>query len=123
MKITRLILTICIFTNLNCILPMANATTVKNGIKCSKLGISIKSGMNVYRCGKNPYVKPTSLTWTRRACFTANALLKEAKSQYEDWQGLAKLAGADGEATLQELRDSITELESTMKNEVCKKGV
>ena len=100
----------------------ANAAVVKNGVKCVKSGASIKSGSKIYRCGKNPYYKPTNLTWTLRGCFTANALLKEARQQYEDWKDIAKLAGADGEKTLIELETSITVLENTMKNEVCKRG-
>ena len=100
----------------------AMAVTVKNGVKCIKAGATTKVGSKVYRCGKNPYFKPTSLTWTLRGCFTANALLKDARSQYEDWKDLAKLAGAEGEKTLNELQASITELENMMKNEVCKKG-
>ena len=100
----------------------SQAATVKNGVACSKANATTKVGSKVYRCGKNPYVKPTKLTWTLRGCFTANALLKDARSQYEDWKDLAKLAGADGEKTLMELQTSITELENTMKNEVCKRG-
>lgn len=100
----------------------ASAATIRNGVKCIKAGSVTKSGSKVYRCGKNPYFKPTSLTWTLRGCFTANALLKEARQQYEDWKDLAKLAGAEGEKTLNDLQTSITELENTMKNEVCKKG-
>ena len=98
------------------------SATIKNGVKCTKAGATTKVGTKVYRCGKNPYFKPASLTWTLRGCFTANALLKDARSQYEDWKDLAKLAGAEGEKTLNELQASITELENTMKNEVCKKG-
>ncbi len=100
----------------------AMAATVKNGVKCTKASAITKVGSKVYRCGKNPYFKPTSLTWTLRGCFTANALLKDARQQYEDWKDLAKLAGAEGEKTMNELQASITELENTMKNEVCKKG-
>jgi hypothetical protein len=100
----------------------SQAATVKNGVACSKANATTKVGSKVYRCGKNPYVKPTQLTWTLRGCFTANTLLKDARSQYEDWKDLAKLAGADGEKTLMELQTSITELENTMKNEVCKRG-
>ena len=100
----------------------SQAAKVKNGVACSKANATTKVGSKVYRCGKNPYVKPTKLTWTLRGCFTANALLKDARSQYEDWKDLAKLAGADGEKTLMELQTSITELENTMKNEVCKRG-
>ena len=100
----------------------SQAATVKNGVACTKANATTKVGSKVYRCGKNPYVRPTALTWTLRGCFTANALLKDARSQYEDWKDLAKLAGPDGEKTLQELQTSITELENTMKNEVCKRG-
>ena len=100
----------------------SNSATIKNGVKCTKAGVNSKVGTKVYRCGKNPYFKPASLTWTLKSCFTANALLKEARSQYEDWKDLAKLAGAEGEKTLNELQASITDLENTMKNEVCKKG-
>ena len=100
----------------------SQAATVKNGVACSKANATTKVGSKVYRCGKNPYFKPTTLTWTLRGCFTANTLLKDARSQYEDWKDLAKLAGADGEKTLMELQTSITELENTMKNEVCKRG-
>ena len=98
------------------------AVTVKNGVKCTKANATTKVGTKVYRCGKNPYFKPTSLTWTLRGCFTANTLLKDARQQYEDWKDLAKLAGAEGEKTMNDLQASITELENTMKNEVCKKG-
>ena len=104
------------------VLPPANSGAVKNGVMCTKAGATTKVGAKFYRCGKNPYFKPASLTWTLRGCFTANALLKDARSQYEDWKDLAKLAGAEGEKTLNDLQASITELENTMKNEVCKKG-
>lgn len=100
----------------------SQAATVKNGVACTKANATTKVGSKIYRCGKNPYVKPTQLTWTLRGCFTANALLKDARSQYEDWKDLAKLAGAEGEKTLQDLQTSITELETMMQNEVCKKG-
>ena len=106
---------------LNFIAP-AMAVTVKNGVKCTKANAPTKVGSKVYRCGKNPFFKPTSLTWTLRGCFTANVLLKDAREQYEDWKDLAKLAGAEGEKTMNDLQASITELENTMKNEVCKKG-
>ena len=96
--------------------------TIKNGVTCSNVGKIVKFDGRVYRCGKNPIFKPNKLTWTLRGCFTANALLKDARSQYEDWKDLAMLAGAEGEKTLSDLQSSIDELESIMKNEVCKKG-
>ena len=100
----------------------SGGTTAAATPEATKAGATTKVGTKVYRCGKNPYFKPASLTWTLRGCFTANALLKDARSQYEDWKDLAKLAGAEGEKTLNDLQASITELENTMKNEVCKKG-
>ena len=115
---------LCLIVTLSLTLIPVNAfaANVKNGVKCVKANVTTKVGSKVYRCGKNPYFKPASLTWTLRSCFTANTLLKEARLQYEDWKDLAKLAGAEGEKTLNELQASITELENTMKNEVCKKG-
>ena len=100
----------------------ANAATIKNGVACSKSGATTKVGSKSYKCAKNPYVTPTKRTWTLTGCLTAYALWKDSKQQYEDWKDLAKIAGPDGEKTLQELQTSITELENTMKNEVCKKG-
>jgi hypothetical protein len=119
-KFFSLLITLIIGFSL--VVAPVNAVTIKNGVKCTKANASTKVGSKVYRCGKNPYFKPTSLTWTLRGCFTANALLKEARQQYEDWKDLAKLAGAEGEKTMNDLQASITELENTMKNEVCKKG-
>jgi len=115
-------LLITLIIGFSLVVAPVNAVTIKNGVKCTKANASTKVGSKVYRCGKNPYFKPTSLTWTLRGCFTANALLKEARQQYEDWKDLAKLAGAEGEKTMNDLQASITELENTMKNEVCKKG-
>lgn len=100
----------------------SHAATIKNGVKCSKANSTIKVGSKVYRCGKNPILKPTTLTWTLKGCFTANRFLKDAKSQYEEFKDLAKIAGAEGEKALLELQTSITDLENLMKDEVCKKG-
>jgi hypothetical protein len=47
---------------------------------------------------------------------------KDAKSQYEDFQALALLAGEEGKKTMEDLQKSITELESTMKDVACKRG-
>ena len=100
----------------------ANAVTVKNGVNCSKAGATTKVGSKTYRCAKNPYVKPTRITWTLRGCLTAYAMWKDAKEQYADWIDLAKLAGAEGQKTMDELQTSITELEATMKDVACKRG-
>lgn len=122
-KLMRLgIANLLFFSILSFNLIPAYSLSVRNGINCTKVGATTKVGSKIYQCGKNPYFRPKTLTWTLRGCMTANALLKDARSQYEDWKDLAKLAGADGEKTLQDLQTSISELETMMKNEVCKKG-
>jgi hypothetical protein len=100
----------------------ASALTIKNGVNCSKVGATTKVGSKTYRCAKNPYVKPSQNTWTLRGCLTALAMWKDAKEQYADWVDLAKLAGAEGQKTMDELQASITSLEDTMKNVACKRG-
>jgi hypothetical protein len=100
----------------------AGAVTIKNGVNCSKAGATTKVGSKIYRCAKNPYVKPTQNTWTLRGCLTARSMWKDAKSQYEDFQALALLAGEEGKKTMEDLQKSITELESTMKDVACKRG-
>ena len=100
----------------------ASAASVKNGVNCAKAGASAKVGSKTYRCAKNPYVKPERNTWTLRGCLTAYAMWKDAKEQYADWVDLAKLAGAEGQKTMDELQASITDLEATMKEVACKRG-
>lgn len=95
---------------------------VKNGVNCTKSGATMKVGSKTYRCAKNPYVKSSRLTWTLRGCLTAYAMWKDAKEQYADWIDLAKLAGPDGQKTMDELQASITDLEATMKDVACKRG-
>jgi hypothetical protein len=107
---------------LNLAAAPANAATVKNGVNCAKAGATTKVGTKTYRCAKNPYVKATRNTWTLRGCLTAYAMWKDAKEQYSDWIDLAKLAGAEGQKTMDELQASITDLEATMKDVACKRG-
>lgn len=101
---------------------VANAAKIANGVACVKAKATTKVGGKTYVCSKNPFVKPTKLTWTLRQCLTANNLRKDALEQYETWKDLAKLAGPEGDAVLADLQKSITDLENTMKNEVCKRG-
>jgi hypothetical protein len=86
------------------------------------VGATTKVGAKIYRCAKNPYVKSTQNTWTLRGCLTALAMWRDAKQQYSDWIDLAKLAGTDGQKTMDELQASITSLEETMKTVACKNG-
>ena len=100
----------------------AHSATIKNGVKCSKLNLKAKVGSKNYKCAKNPYFKPDSLTWTLRECLTARSLLASSKQQYEDWKDIAASAGPEGDKVIKELLTSISELEATMKNDLCKKG-
>ena len=100
----------------------ANSATIKNGVLCTKANATSKVGGKTYKCAKNPYVTPTKRTWTLTGCLTAYSLWKNAKEEYDNWKDLAKLAGPEGEKTIQDLQDSITSLENTMKNVACKKG-
>jgi len=102
--------------------PIANSAQIKNGVSCSTLGAKTSIGSKMYVCAKNPYVKPSMKTWTLKKCTNAYKMWKGARKQYEDWEDIAKLAGPEGEKTLQDLQTSIMELETIMKNEVCKKG-
>ena len=100
----------------------AGAATIKNGVACTKANATTKVGTKTYKCAKNPYVTPTKRTWTLTGCLSAYALWKNAKEEYDNWKDLAKLAGPEGEKTLTELQTSITDLETTMKTQACKKG-
>ena len=99
----------------------ANAA-ISNGASCTKAGATTKVGSKTYKCAKNPYVTPTKNTWTLTGCLTAYALWKDSKQQYDDWKDLAKLAGSDGQKSLDNLQASIDSLETTMKTQACKKG-
>jgi uncharacterized protein with LGFP repeats len=98
----------------------ASGAEIKNGTSCSKANSVVKIGKKSYRCAKNPYVKPKKLTWTLTTCLTSYRLWKDAKSEYENWEDLAKLAGPEGQKTLDELQASIKSLEDSMINEACK---
>ena len=100
----------------------AHAVTIKNGVACTKANATTKIGTKTYKCAKNPYVTPTKRTWTLKGCLDAYALYKNAQEEYDSWKDLAKLAGPDGQKTLDELQASIVSLEKTMKTVACKKG-
>ena len=104
------------------LLSTPSSAAISNGVSCPKANATAKVGSKVYKCAKNPYVKPTSRTWTLSGCLTAYSLWKDAKQQYEDFKDLAKLAGPDGEKTLADLGKSIADLETSMETQACKKG-
>lgn len=116
------ILAVLSITTLSLLTPQANAAAVKNGVACSKAGTNIKVGGKSYSCAKNPYVRPKTLTWTSSGCLKAYQLWKSAKSDLADWADIAKLAGEEGQKTIDELSQSILSLEELMKNEACKRG-
>ena len=122
MKKQILVVTLSAMLGATAISAPAQAVTIKNGVACTKANATTKVGAKVYKCAKNPYVTPTKRTWTLKGCLDAYALWKNAKEEYDSWKDLAKLAGPDGEKTLNELQTSITSLENTMKTAACKKG-
>ena len=116
------LLFVSIFLSNFMLTPSSDAVTIKNGVACNKANATVKVGSKLYKCAKNPYVTPTKRTWTLTGCLTAYALWKDSKQQYEDFKDIAKLAGAEGEKTMNELQASINSLEITMKTQACKKG-
>ena len=122
MKKLILVVTLGAMLGATAISAPAQAVTIKNGVACSKANATTKVGAKTYKCAKNPYVTPSKRTWTLSGCLTAYALWKDSKQQYEDFKDIAKLAGAEGEKTMNELLASIASLEETMKNQACKKG-
>jgi hypothetical protein len=99
--------------------PITNAV-IKNGVKCSVSGNTIKSGSTTYRCAKNPYVLPKQLTWTNSKCLSGVRLIKRAKADYDTWKVFG--TSDDIEKLLSELSISIRELEITAEKKLCKKG-
>ena len=121
-KRTGLLISVMVVSAIGFFAPSSNAANIKNGVNCTKANATVKVGKKTYRCAKNPYVKPERRTWTLATCLTAQRLWKDAKSEYANWESLAKLAGPDGQKTLDELMASINSLEDTMKNQACKQG-
>lgn len=102
--------------------PTLASPKIANGVSCLKSGQVTKLGNKVYRCYKNPFVKSSRLTWTLRECVSANELLLSAKEQYESFKDLANLAGDEGKKAIAELETTIMNLESSMKNQLCRRG-
>ena len=103
------------------VITAAEAATVKNGVACKKSGQKIKTGKKSYVCGKNPYVKPTKLTWMLTRCPQAYDLYVEAKDQYGIFKDILS-ASPEGIAELGNLQKSMDSLDTLMKTQVCKKG-
>jgi hypothetical protein len=103
------------------VVPVAQAATIKNGVNCTKANATTKVGSKVYRCGKNPLVKPTRLTWTLQGCFKATSLLKSSIEDLEMWKDELTKAGPSGEKPLADFQATIADLEKTQAD-FCRRG-
>jgi hypothetical protein len=112
----------------------ANAATVKNGVSCKKSGLKTKVGSKNYVCGKNPYITPTKLTWMLSTCKQAQDLLVQLKDAeemmmtqasiygYKTLTELGDALGGQEKKDIDDLVKGITDAESSMKNNLCKRG-
>lgn len=98
------------------------AIKIQNGVNCVKPNTTVKIGEKVYRCTKNPIVKPNRNTWTLATCITTHRLWRNSKQELADWQNILRNPDEKTNAALKDLEGLISELESTMKNDVCRKG-
>ena len=112
----------------------ANAATAKNGVSCKKSGLKTKVGSKNYVCGKNPYITPTKLTWMLSTCKQAQDLLVQLKDAeemmmtqasiygYKTLTELGDALGGQEKKDIDDLVKGITDAESAMKNNLCKRG-
>jgi hypothetical protein len=112
----------------------ANAATVKNGVSCKKSGLKTKVGSKNYVCGRNPYVTPTKLTWMLSTCRQAQTLLVQLKDAeqlmltqasiygYKTLTELGNALGGQEKKDIDDLVKGITDAESAMQNNLCKRG-
>jgi parvulin-like peptidyl-prolyl isomerase len=112
----------------------ANAAKVKNGVACKKSGLKTKVGSKNYVCGKNPYITPTKLTWMLSTCRQAQSLLVQLKDAeelmltqasiygYKTLTELGTALGGQEQKDIDDLAKGITDAESAMKNNLCKRG-
>jgi hypothetical protein len=114
-------LTLGLLLSTTSVITAAEAAKVKNGVACKKSGQKTKTGKKSYVCGKNPYVKPTKLTWMLTSCPQAHDLYLEAKDQYGIFKDILSVS-PEGLAELGNLQKSMDSLDTLMKTKVCKKG-
>jgi hypothetical protein len=100
----------------------AEAATIKNGVACKKSGQTTKSGSKTYVCGSNPYITPSKRTWMLRECPQTFELYTDSKDQYEIFKDILSSAGEEGKLEAGKLLKGISDLETLMKTQVCKKG-
>ena len=103
------------------VISSAEAATIKNGVSCKKSGLTAKSGVKRYVCGKNPYLNPTRLTWMLTSCPEAYDLYVEAKDQYGIFKDILS-ATPEGLTELTNLQKSMDSLDVLMKTKVCRRG-
>ena len=114
-------LTLGLLLSTTSVMTAAEAAKVKNGVACKKSGQKTKTGKKNYVCGKNPYVKPTKLTWMLTSCPQAYDLYIEAKDQYGIFKDILSIS-PEGLAELANLQKSMDSLDALMKTKVCKRG-
>ena len=114
-------LTLGLLLSTTSVMTAAEAAKIKNGVACKKSGQKTKTGKKNYVCGKNPYVKPTKLTWMLTSCPQANELYIEAKDQYGIFKDILS-SSPEGLTEIANLQKSMDSLDVLMKTQVCKKG-
>ena len=93
LKSAVLATTLGLFLATTSFVTTSNAATVKNGVACKKAGLKTKAGSKKYVCAKNPYVKPTKLTWMLSTCKQAGSLLAQAREAEEMMLSQATIFG------------------------------
>ena len=134
LKSAVLATTLGLFLATTSFVTTSNAATVKNGVACKKAGLKTKAGSKKYVCAKNPYVKPTKLTWMLSTCKQAGSLLAQAREAeemmlmqatifgYKTLTELGTALGGQEQKDIDDLIKTITDGEAAMKNTLCKKG-
>ena len=134
LKSAVLATTLGLFLATTSFVTTSNAATVKNGVACKKAGLKTKAGSKKYVCAKNPYVKPTKLTWMLNTCKQAGRLLAQARETeeimlsqaniygYKTLTELGTALGGNEQKELDSLVKTITDGEAAMKSTLCKKG-
>jgi hypothetical protein len=127
-------LTLGLLLSTTSVMTAAEAAKVKNGVACKKSGQKTKTGKKNYVCGKNPYVKPTKLTWLLSTCKQAGSLLAQAREAeemmlsqatifgYKSLTELGTALGGQEQKDIDDLIKTITDGEAAMKKTLCKKG-
>lgn len=119
--VTALTLGLLLFTTSSISTAEATTVKIKNGVECKKSGQKTKSGTKNYVCGKNPYVKPTKLTWMLNSCPQAYDLYVDARDQYGIFKDILS-SSTEGLTELGKLQKSMDSLETLMKTQVCRLG-